>query len=89
MVSCERGSFPTACITRGGSAPSSPPPHRQLDACKRRCSRAAKCRRCTMISMRARFYDSHAEGENNASVAPETLSIGSSLFEIRDDCRAL
>jgi hypothetical protein len=42
-----------------------------------------------MISMRARFYDSHAEGENNASVAPETLSIGSSLFEIRDDCRAL
>jgi len=43
----------------------------------------------TMISMRARFYDSHAEGENNASVAPETLSIGSSLFEIRDDCRAL
>jgi hypothetical protein len=42
-----------------------------------------------MISMRARFYYSHAEGENNASVAPETLSIGSSLFEIRDDCRAL
>jgi len=40
-----------------------------------------------MISLCTRFNHSHAE--NKAPVAPETRSIGSSLFEIHDVGRTL